>query len=421
VAFPQQLLVLVVAAALSTTEGRHKKSFNPLSRLTNAAAGVVPVDALLDDVDMNALVERVDLNEQLERIDLNEALARVDMDRLLGQVDLNQLMANVDVESLLDRIDVNALLDRVDADRLLDRVDPDRLLDRVDPNALLDRVDTNKLIAKTDLNAALDRVDLDKVMDRIDVKKVVDRAGIPQIVQESTGHMAESMLDLVRRQVVAIDQVIMRGTLKVGGRSADNIPAGPPGLVGKSAVGGVAPGQVTGHYAGPLSRLAAFVMDSFVVFGAFTLFSVGLAFVFRRVLGEAGWSLTTETLVGLAIFLTWVFLYGVVSLAVAGRTLGMAIIGLRVVRESGSPLKPTQAVVRVLTMPLSFLFLGIGFIGLIFGSRRRALHDIIAGTVVVYDWGDRPAEMAAPLTEWLARKDTTGVSKDTLARSDPRK
>ena len=311
-------------------------------------------------------------------------------------------------------------MDRVDANALLDRVDPDRLLDRVDPNALLDRVDTNALIARIDLDAALDQVDLNQVMDRIDVQKVVERAGIPEIVQESTGHMAGSMLDLARRQIVAIDQVIMRITLKVGGRSANELPAGPPDLVGKNAIGEVSRGQVTGHFAGPLSRLLAYMIDLFVILGAFTMFSVGINFVFGALIGDLDTDFTREGLVGFLVIWSWAYLYYAVSLAVAGRTLGMGTIGLRVVQKSGSPLKAHQGFVRTLAMPLSFMVLGLGFIGLLFGSRRRALHDWIAGTVVVYDWGDRPAEMSAPLTQWLGRHDQPVVAKDTPTRSDSR-
>jgi uncharacterized RDD family membrane protein YckC len=46
------------------------------------------------------------------------------------------------------------------------------------------------------------------------------------------------------------------------------------------------------------------------------------------------------------------------------------------------------------------------------GRNRRALHDLIAGTAVVYDWGDRPAQMPAPLSSFIAdrtRQDGTGL------------
>ena len=43
--------------------------------------------------------------------------------------------------------------------------------------------------------------------------------------------------------------------------------------------------------------------------------------------------------------------------------------------------------------PLSFLFLGLGFVGILLGNRRRALHDVIAGTTVIYSWDARAARL----------------------------
>ncbi len=53
--------------------------------------------------------------------------------------------------------------------------------------------------------------------------------------------------------------------------------------------------------------------------------------------------------------------------------------------------------------PISVFFFGLGLIGLFFSPQRRTLHDAAAGSVVVYDWGDRPAEMPAPVTTWVNR------------------
>jgi uncharacterized RDD family membrane protein YckC len=39
-------------------------------------------------------------------------------------------------------------------------------------------------------------------------------------------------------------------------------------------------------------------------------------------------------------------------------------------------------------LPFSFV-LGLGFVGLVFGRRRRALHDVAAGTIVVSDYVSR--------------------------------
>ena len=94
---------------------------------------------------------------------------------------------------------------------------------------------------------------------------------------------------------------------------------------------------------------------------------------------------------------------GTIGLALAGRTVGMAIIGLMVLTRDGATITGRQALVRALVFPFSFVIFGLGFLGIITSPERRAMHDGAAGTVVVYDWGDRPAEMPAPLTSWVNR------------------
>ncbi len=49
--------------------------------------------------------------------------------------------------------------------------------------------------------------------------------------------------------------------------------------------------------------------------------------------------------------------------------------------------------IRTLVFPLSFLLLGLGFTGILFQRDRRALHDMIAGTAVVYYWPARAARL----------------------------
>lgn len=62
----------------------------------------------------------------------------------------------------------------------------------------------------------------------------------------------------------------------------------------------------------------------------------------------------------------------------------MALLGLRVVRPDGTKASVTSAAVRALTFPLSVALFGLGFLGILFHTQRRALHDLIAGTAVVY-------------------------------------
>ena len=80
----------------------------------------------------------------------------------------------------------------------------------------------------------------------------------------------------------------------------------------------------------------------------------------------------------------------------------MALLGIRVVATDGDPITARQAVVRTLTLPLSFLLFGLGFIGILLNKDRHALHDRLAKTVVVYSWDARAARL-----RWLAKQEPT--------------
>ena len=71
----------------------------------------------------------------------------------------------------------------------------------------------------------------------------------------------------------------------------------------------------------------------------------------------------------------------------------MALFGVRVVRDDGFDVDGRRAIVRTLAFPLSFLVFGLGFLGILLGGRRRTLHDVIAGTAVVYSWDARAARL----------------------------
>jgi uncharacterized RDD family membrane protein YckC len=71
--------------------------------------------------------------------------------------------------------------------------------------------------------------------------------------------------------------------------------------------------------------------------------------------------------------------------ALSGQTLGMMICRLRIVNTNGSDPSIGRIVLRnTVGYLLSTLTLGIGFILAAFTPNGRALHDYIAGTVVVF-------------------------------------
>ncbi len=90
-------------------------------------------------------------------------------------------------------------------------------------------------------------------------------------------------------------------------------------------------------------------------------------------------------------YAAWGFVHFAYCWAASGRIVGMALFGVRVVTDDGADASGRRAVVRTLALPLSLLLLGLGFAGILLGNRRRALHDVIAGTAVIYSWDARPA------------------------------
>lgn len=162
-------------------------------------------------------------------------------------------------------------------------------------------------------------------------------------------------------------------------------------------------GQVSGHYAGAVTRAGAFIIDWFFMLVTYGLTLAALQFLVAAVFGNEI-NFTEGSLVWVIGFAIFAFFYLAGSLTITGKTVGKAIVGLRVVTREGAPLTGGRAAGRVFVMPLSFLPFGLGFIGILLGKERRALHDVIAKTAVVYDWGDRPAKMPAPMTRWLERK-----------------
>ena len=92
-------------------------------------------------------------------------------------------------------------------------------------------------------------------------------------------------------------------------------------------------------------------------------------------------------------YAAWGFAYFAYCWAASGRTAGMALFGVRVATDDSTDANGYRAVVRTLVLPLSFLFLGLGFARILRGYRRRALHDVIAGTAVIYSWDARAARL----------------------------
>jgi uncharacterized RDD family membrane protein YckC len=317
---------------------------------------------------------------------------------------INAMLERVDVNGLLDQVEVNELLDRIVVDRLLDRVDVNRLLDRVDVDRLLDRVDVDRLLQRVDVDELVARVDVDALVQRVDVEAITSRAKVGELVARGTTEVAGSTVDLARRQAVGLDTLLMRFVDRLLHRDPGSRPKGPSELLPQNLedVSMTRPRRavISGFYAGPVSRLLAYLIDASVSFTGFGLIAGAIVGAINTVFGvDLEWDWQTGVL-GLLAFSLWLFLYFWVGVAIAGKTLGMGVVGIKVVSEEGRPISPGHAAMRVLVLPISIATV-VGLLGIIFDRKQRTLHDLAAKTAVVYDWGDRPAELPAPLTKWL--------------------
>src|SRR5262245_751298 len=147
-----------------------------------------------------------------------------------------------------------------------------------------------------------------------------------------------------------------------------------------------------GNYAGSVSRFLAYAIDLFASTAVYTLALAAISYVVQIVTGEqVSWN--RQNILVVVLYVAWEFFYFGYSWAVSGRTFGMAVLGVRVVRADGAPAEPRRGVVRALVFPLSFLLLGLGFLGILVQRERRALHDLIAGTAVIYAWDARAARL----------------------------
>jgi uncharacterized RDD family membrane protein YckC len=242
-------------------------------------------------------------------------------------------------------------------------------------------------------------------MDRLDIVKIVERAGIPEIVAESTSHLGGSALDLFRRPLVGLDEIFFRVANGLVRRNPSEFPTGPGDLVDWVDQQKDEDEPIkTGRYAGPLTRLLAVILDGFVVTASFALIAAGVLFLINVFLPNLSLPVTPGLLYAVTLAF-WGFIYLWFCLAIFGKTLGKAVLGVRVVGADGRvTLTGRQALIRALTYPLSFAILGIGLIGIVFGRERRAWHDHFAGSAVVYDWGSRTAAMPTPLARFLERR-----------------
>lgn len=135
--------------------------------------------------------------------------------------------------------------------------------------------------------------------------------------------------------------------------------------------------------AGAVTRALALGLDLLLINLAFSGLAAVVAFVVSGLTGGNGVSDRALVLgTGAWLWLGALYLVGFWSLA--GQTLGMRFLGIRLAVDGvGLPLR--RSVRRLIGLGLGFLTFGIGFLGIVFDERRRGWQDRMAGVDVLYE------------------------------------
>jgi len=148
------------------------------------------------------------------------------------------------------------------------------------------------------------------------------------------------------------------------------------------------------RYGGFWVRFVAYIIDSIVIFmvQSILFFALGINAMALNVVDSQAtpnevWDLYggTFTLITLLSVLLAVVYYAGMESSSKQATIGKMAFELKVVDTEGNRISFLRGVGRFFSKYLSSLILMIGYIIAAFDSRKQALHDKLANTMVIYD------------------------------------
>jgi uncharacterized RDD family membrane protein YckC len=136
-------------------------------------------------------------------------------------------------------------------------------------------------------------------------------------------------------------------------------------------------------YEGLVTRAIAFAIDAAIIDVVALLVGVGIALALS-VLNVGHEVEVVLVAIGGVAFAVWSVGYFVTFWSTTGQTPGNRLMRIRVCGAEGyALLTPRRAAVRFGALVLAALPLCLGFLPILVDNRRRGLHDMLAGTVVV--------------------------------------
>jgi len=136
-------------------------------------------------------------------------------------------------------------------------------------------------------------------------------------------------------------------------------------------------------YEGLATRAIALALDAAAI-NVIALAVAGIVALVLSVLSVPDWLETVLIGVAGVLFFLWTIAYFATFWSTTGQTPGDRLMRIRVCdAEAGQPIGFGRSVLRLLYLTIAALPLLAGFLPVLFDERRRGLHDMLAGTVVV--------------------------------------
>jgi uncharacterized RDD family membrane protein YckC len=141
-------------------------------------------------------------------------------------------------------------------------------------------------------------------------------------------------------------------------------------------------GSRVGGPAGFWIRYVAKSLDNLVLVSTGAVIGITLGIVFAITLGQDG--IVMARVIGFVVSYPMSFAYFTYFVGSRGATPGKMILGLKVIREDGSPLTYGRASGRWFAAALNYLSLYVGWMIAAFTSQKRGMHDMICDTRVIH-------------------------------------
>lgn len=232
---------------------------------------------------------------------------------------------------------------------------------------VVDAVDVDAVVRRVDVDDVAERIDVDKVVKRIDVDDVVERIDVEAVTRRAAGSVPKHGLDAVRGTLTRLDRLAER--LKPGTERPEAALPGTDGAGGPLL------------YAGPITRLTAYAIDTAIVSAGYGVVLGAIAMLWGALTKEELGLPAEDSLIWLIGLGLWALAYYAGSWSLGGQTPGQALFAIGVIRRDGSELGGRRAIGRTLGY-LSIPLL-VPLIGVVAGRERRAFHDVIAGSIVI--------------------------------------